>query len=160
MRAFAGFLLVVAVRLLWKTPAGSHLALTGLPGVGAALALGLAVGLLSGFLGVGGGIVAVPALLLLFGTTQQTAQGTSLALILATAPVGALEHDRLGNVARPLLPMLLLGCLVGAPLAAQLAQHVPQQLLTRGFALFLVANSVHLWVRAGRPSTSGKPARV
>ena len=159
-RAFAIFLLLVAARLLWSTPVGSALSLTGLAGVGAALALGVVIGLVSGFLGVGGGIIAVPALVLLFGAQQQTAQGTSLAIVLATAPVGALEHDRLGNVSRPLLPMLLLGGLIGAPLAAQLAQHLPQQALSRGFAVFLVANAVNTWVRAGRSERSSTASRV
>jgi hypothetical protein len=114
--------------------------------MGVSLGVGAAVGLLAGFMGVGGGILAVPVLTLLFGMTQQTAQGTSLAIILVTAPFGALEHDRHGNVARPLLPGLALGALVGAPLASLVAQRMPQAALARGFALFLVANGVRmLW---------------
>ena len=147
--AFAVFLLLVAARMLWRTPAGSagHV-LTGPLGLAASLAVGAVVGLLSGFMGVGGGIIAVPALTLLFGMTQQTAQGTSLAIILVTAPFGALEHDRHGNVARPLLPGLALGALVGAPLASLAAQRLPQVALARAFALFLIANGTRmLWVR-------------
>lgn len=147
--AFAVFLLLVAARILWRTPAGSagHV-LTGPLGLAASLAVGAVVGLLSGFMGVGGGIIAVPALTLLFGMTQQTAQGTSLAIILVTAPFGALEHDRHGNVARPLLPGLALGALVGAPLASLAAQRLPQVALARAFALFLIANGTRmLWVR-------------
>ena len=147
--AFAGFLLLVAARILWRTPAGSaEYVLTGPMGGAASLGVGSAVGLLSGFMGVGGGIIAVPALTLLFGMSQQTAQGTSLALILVTAPFGALEHDRHGNVARPLLPGLALGALVGAPLASLAAQRLPQAALARGFALFLIANGARmLWAR-------------
>ncbi len=139
--AFSVFLVLVAARILWKAPAGSaEHALTGATGVAASLGVGAAVGLLSGFMGVGGGVIAVPALTLLFGMSQQMAQGTSLALILVTAPFGALEHDRHGNVARPLLPGLALGALVGAPIASVAAQHVPQAMLARGFAVFLLAN--------------------
>jgi uncharacterized membrane protein YfcA len=155
--AFAVFILAVAVRILWKAPAGSadH-ALTGAVGLAASLAVGAAVGLLSGFMGVGGGIILVPALTLLFGMTQQTAQGTSLAVILVTAPFGALEHDRHGNVARPLLPGLALGALVGAPLASLAAQRLPQAALARGFAVFLVANAVRMiWLRL-RAGAGGK----
>ena len=140
------FLLLVAVRILWRAPAGSaEHALTGVTGMGVALGVGAAVGLLSGFMGVGGGILAVPALTLLFGMPQQTAQGTSLALILVTAPFGALEHDRHGNVARRLLPGLAIGSLVGAPLASLAAQHLPQAALAQGFAVFLIANAARMW---------------
>jgi uncharacterized protein len=151
-RAFAVFLVLVAARLLWRAPAGSEApALEGLLGAAAALGVGAAVGLLAGFMGVGGGILAVPALALLFGTSQQTAQGTSLALILVTAPVGAIEHRRHGNVVGRLVPWLALGALIGAPLASSLALRLPQSVLARGFALFLLANAAHAWIRASRP---------
>ena len=155
--AFAVLLLVVAVRLLWRTPVGTaEHSLTGPAGIAASLGVGAAVGLLAGFMGVGGGIIAVPALTLLFGMTQQTAQGTSLAIILVTAPIGALEHDRLGNVARPLLPGLALGALLGAPLASLAVQGLPQATLARGFALFLIANGVRmLWAGRRRKQASG-----
>lgn len=150
-RAFAVFLLLVAARMLWKAPAGAGApALDGLAGAAAALGVGAVVGLLAGFMGVGGGILAVPALVLLFGTSQQVAQGTSLALILVTAPVGAVEHHRHGNVVARLVPWLALGALVGAPLASALALRLPQAVLARGFAVFLVANALHTWARAAR----------
>jgi uncharacterized membrane protein YfcA len=160
--AFAVFLLLVAARLLWRVPAGAAEApLTGAVGMGVSLGVGAAVGLLAGFMGVGGGILAVPVLTLLFGMTQQTAQGTSLAIILVTAPFGALEHDRHGNVARPLLPGLAIGALVGAPLASLVAQRMPQAALARGFALFLVANGVRmLWSgRRRKPAAGVAPGR-
>jgi uncharacterized membrane protein YfcA len=152
-RAFAIFLVLVAARLLWKSPEGAGApVLAGVTGAVVALAVGAAVGLLAGFMGVGGGILAVPALALLFGASQQTAQGTSLALILVTAPVGAIEHHRHGNVALRLVPWLALGALLGAPLASSLAVRMPQALLARGFALFLLANAAHTWIRAARGS--------
>lgn len=150
-RAFAVFLVLVAARMLWKAPAGGGApALEGLAGAAAALGVGAAVGLLAGFMGVGGGILAVPALTLLFGASQQTAQGTSLALILVTAPVGAIEHHRHGNVVARLVPYLALGAVLGAPLAAWLALRLPQAALARGFAVFLLANAVHAWIRTSR----------
>lgn len=150
-KAFAIFLVLVATRMLWKAPAGAGApALEGLAGAGVALGVGAAVGLLAGFMGVGGGILAVPALVFLFGTSQQTAQGTSLALILVTAPVGAIEHHRHGNVMPRLVPFLALGAVIGAPLASGLAVRLPQAVLARGFALFLIANAAHAWIRAAR----------
>jgi len=156
MRAFAVFVLLTALRLLWKPPAAATAPLfAGAAGFAIAFALGAVVGLLAGFLGVGGGILVVPALTLLFGVPQQTAQGTSLALMLATAPSGALEHHRHGNVVLRLLPLLALGAVAGAPLASLLAQRLPQAMLVRAFALFLVANAIQTWVRAVRaPATA------
>jgi hypothetical protein len=152
MRAFAVFLVLVAARLLWKTPATGTAQLAGLAGAAAALGVGVGVGLLAGFMGVGGGILAVPALVLLFGASQQTAQGTSLAVILAAAPAGALEHHRHGNVATRLVPSLAVGAAIGAPLASWLALGLPQAVLVRAFAVFLLANAAHTWLRAGRAS--------
>ena len=158
--AFAVFILAVGVRILWRVPVtGANPAFAGGPfsgpvGIAAALAVGAAVGLLAGFMGVGGGIIAVPALTLLFGMSQQTAQGTSLALILGSAPFGAAEHARLGNVVRRLLPGLMVGALLGAPLASYAAQRLPQATLARAFAIFLIANALRMmWearVRAAR----------
>lgn len=150
-RAFAIFLVLVAARLLWKAPTGTGApVLEGPVGAAVALAVGAAVGLLAGFMGVGGGILAVPALALLFGASQQTAQGTSLALILVTAPVGAIEHHRHGNLVGRLVPWLSLGALAGAPLASALALRLPQSVLARGFAVFLLANAALTWFRAAR----------
>lgn len=152
-RAFAVLLVLVAARMLWKAPAGAGAPLlAGVTGALVALAVGAAVGLLAGFMGVGGGILAVPALALLFGASQQTAQGTSLALILVTAPVGAIEHHRHGNVVLRLVPWLSLGAIAGAPLASALALRLPQALLARAFAVFLLANAVQTWLRAARAS--------
>ena len=150
--AFAIFIVVVAVRILWRAPSGgSEHALEGAAGLAVALAAGAAVGLLSGFMGVGGGIIAVPALTLVFGMSQQLAQGTSLALILVTAPFGAIEHHRHGHVVPRFLPGLMLGALVGAPLASLAAQRLPQATLARGFAVFLLANATRMiWVALRR----------
>jgi uncharacterized membrane protein YfcA len=55
-----------------------------------------------------------------------------------------MEHSRLGNVVRPLLPGLMLGALLGAPLASYAAQRLPQATLARGFAIFLIANALRM----------------
>jgi uncharacterized membrane protein YfcA len=160
--AFALLLVIVAVRMLWRVPTGGAEHVLGGPaGVAVSLALGGAVGLLSGYLGVGGGIIAVPTLTLLFGFGQQLAQGTSLALILVTAPFGALEHHRHGNVVPRLLPGLAVGALLGSPVGSMAAQRLPQATLARGFALFLVVNALRMgWaaLRRGRARAGGSPA--
>jgi uncharacterized membrane protein YfcA len=102
----------------------------------------------------------VPAFTLVLGMPQAIAQGTSLAVILVTAPAGGFEHHRHGNVRLRLVPWLALGAMAGGPAAAWLAQWLPQATLARLFALFLLANAVHLWVRQGGKPQDGAPARA
>lgn len=96
--AFIVLLGVTAGRLLTGTSAGADgLSLT----VGLAFGLvatGTAVGLLAGLLGIGGGVIVVPALVLLFEMDNVTARGTSLLVVLPTAIVGTLRNARHGNV--------------------------------------------------------------
>jgi len=152
-RAFAIFMALVAIRLLWEAPAVSTTgAPSGVMGLLAALGLGLAAGCLAGMMGVGGGIIVVPVLTLVFGLSQQAAQGTSLAVMVVTAPSAAYEHSRHRNVVWRLVPMLALGAALGAPLASWAAQRLPHAQLARGFALFLFATAVHIWTRASSPA--------
>lgn len=146
-RVFSVFLLIVAVRLFWKPAAGAmaHPVENAIP---IELGVGAAVGLLAGLMGVGGGILAVPAFTLLLGMSQRVAQGTSLAVILATAPVGTIDNSRHGLVAWRLVPMLAIGAAVGGPLASWTAHLVPQVALARIFALFLVVSAIHSWRQA------------
>jgi uncharacterized membrane protein YfcA len=156
--AFAVFLALVAIRLLWWTAPTSHpLMAAGAPRVAVDLAVGAAVGLLAGFMGVGGGIIAVPAFMLLLGMSQHEAQGTSLAVILVTAPVGAWEHARHGNVLGRLVGWLAGGAAVGALLSATLVQGTPAPILTRAFAIFLLFSAFQTaWrsIRSDAPTPS------
>ena len=158
--AFAILLVVVAVRLLWKTHVEN--ALFAGAGLGVRipidLAVGAAMGYLAGILGVGGGVIAVPAFTLLLGMTQQRAQGTSFAVILLAAPAGALEHARRGNVVPPIAGWMAIGSVVAAIVSSQLVQSAPAPLLTRAFAVFLLINAVFMFRRAFSPSAA--PARA
>jgi uncharacterized protein len=159
-RAFAVFLLVVAIRLLWQVPAVGLRPMLSMPAeLIASLGLGLLAGLLAGVMGVGGGMIVVPGLTLVFGLSQQAAQGTSLAVMVVTAPSAAFEHARHGNVIWRLVPMLAVGAALGAPLASWSAQGLPHAWLVRAFALFLLATSIHTLIRdaTSRP-TAGAAA--
>jgi uncharacterized membrane protein YfcA len=104
------------------------------------LLVGLVVGLFSGVVGIGGGILFVPALLWLTGMDQHRAQGTSLGALLA--PVGLfafMEYYRKGNADLRIAALLGAGFLVGGYFGAVGAQHIPEVWLRRIFALTLIA---------------------
>jgi len=150
-RAFAIFLVIVALRLLVKIPEPRPVSFHhGLLGFGIDLGLGAAVGIVAGFMGVGGGILAVPVFTLVLGMSQQAAQGTSLAVIMVSGPAGALEHARHGNVVGELVPVLAIGSLLGAPLSSWAAQMLPHAILVRSFAVFLLLNAVLTWFKPPR----------
>lgn len=100
--------------------------------------IGLAGGISGGLFGVGGGIVMVPAMVLLMQTNVKTAIGTSLAVIIPTAITGAFKHQQLGNIdwklAASLVPMAIIGGFVGA----SLTKHLPAEMLKKLFGGFMI----------------------
>ena len=118
---------------------------------------GLVAGLLSGTIGIGGGLAFVPILTIAFRTTQVVAQGTSLAAIVPTALVGGFTHIRQGNVHREAALLTGLGGAVGAVGGAFVAVHVAGPLLARIFGALLVVSAVIMWRRAGDAMPSSPP---
>jgi uncharacterized membrane protein YfcA len=103
------------------------------------LLVGLVVGMVSGVVGIGGGILFVPALVWLLGMSQHKAQGTSLGALLA--PVGLfafLEYYRKGNADLRVALLLAAGFLVGGYFGAAAAQPIPELWLRRVFAMTLI----------------------
>lgn len=120
---------------------------------------GLAAGLLSGMIGVGGGQVFVPILTVGFRLAQPLAQGTSLAAIIPTAMVGGITHIREGNVVAEAALWMGLGAVVGAVIGALIAVDVPAQLLARIFGAFLLVSAFRMgWTAWRRPPD--QPARL
>jgi uncharacterized protein len=119
---------------------------------GLAVLCGFLVGVLSGLIGIGGGVLLVPVMVIGFGFGQHLAQGTSLAAILPTSAVGALTHYRQGNLAwRPALSMGVVGALL-AVVFGLLAQAVDPGLLARVFGAFLLFAAYRLWPRRRSPA--------
>ena len=107
--------------------------------------LGLAAGVLSGILGLGGGVLIVPALVLGFGFSQHLAQGTTLALLVP--PIGLLAawtYYRHGHVNLAAAAWICLGFLLGGLLGARIAVALPALLLRRVFGVFLLLISVRM----------------
>jgi uncharacterized membrane protein YfcA len=106
--------------------------------------LGLAVGLLTGMLGVGGGVVLIP--LLIYGLRIPTvaAMGTSLVLIFFSAVVGTLTHALGGTVHLPIAIALLIGSTLGAQFGAVTAVRLRGERLRRWFGLIVLATTALL----------------
>ncbi len=96
--------------------------------------LGLVAGVFSGLVGVGGGIILVPAMVFFFGLSQQSAQGTTLALLcLPIGLLGALQYYRHGHVELKLVGLIALGFLLGSFFGAKLALALPTEVLKKVF---------------------------
>lgn len=115
------------------------------PHVAALVALGVAAGYLSGLFGVGGGVLVVPALLLL-GVDQRRASGASVAAILPTSVVGAIGYGLAGQVDPIVALLLAVGVVGGAQLGTFLLARLPVGILFWGFIVLLVLVAVSLWV--------------
>ena len=113
------------------------------------LAIGLAAGLLSGLFGIGGGILIVPALMLVGRMSPATATGTSLgALLLPVGALGAWQYYKNGHVDVRASLLIALGLLVGAYFGATFAQTLDPATAKRAFAVFLMVVSVRIWMTA------------
>jgi uncharacterized membrane protein YfcA len=89
-------------------------------------------------LGVGGGTISIPAMVLLLGVEQHTAQGVSLGAMLFTALVGAFIHYRQGNVKMSMVFLIAPSAVAFSLLGAWAADKVTAEWLTRAFAIFLL----------------------
>jgi len=109
-------------------------------------ALGLAVGALSGLIGLGGGVMIVPALVFFFGFSQHKAEGTTLALLIP--PIGILAvipYFRHGFVDLRAAAFICLGFVIGGWFGGNLGAMVSEVVLRRIFAGTLLVISLRLW---------------
>jgi uncharacterized membrane protein YfcA len=107
--------------------------------------IGLVGGILSGLFGIGGGLVIVPALILVVGFPIATAAGTSLgALLLPVGLLGAVEYYRAGHVDVRAAAVIAVGLLIGAYFGARIGTSLPPQVAQRAFGLFLLVVGARL----------------
>src|SRR5256886_2103220 len=110
------------------------------------LLLGIAAGILVGLLGIGGGIVLVPAMVHLLGMDQHLAQGTSLFILLPPIGLGALrEYWKQGQVDLRPGTLCALGMLLGAYGGSLVALPLASRHLKGLFGCFLVLSAILLW---------------
>lgn len=100
---------------------------------------GMAIGAISGLLGIGGGVLLVPGLVLLFKFTQEQAQGTSLAVLIP--PIGifaAMVYYHHDYIRLPVVGYIALGFAIGAFIGAQFVPYVPTFVLRPAFGLLML----------------------
>ena len=135
---FAVVMLLAAVFMLRGHAAGSDQA--GRPaGVGVVLPAGIGLGIVTGLVGVGGGFLIVPALVLLGGLRMKPAVGTSLAVIAMNSATGLAGYLGQVELAWTTIAGFTAVAILGSLAGVRLVRHVPQRALQRGFAVFLMA---------------------
>jgi uncharacterized membrane protein YfcA len=103
------------------------------------LILGLAAGIVSSVVGIGGGILIVPALVFFFAISQKTAQGTSLAMLLP--PIGLLaviNYHKAGFIDYKIAGILVVTFVAGTWFGSRMALNLPDAVLKKIFAVFLI----------------------
>lgn len=112
------------------------------------LIIGSITGIMAGMLGIGGGLIVIPALVMVMGMSQQAAQGTSLAMMLP--PIGILaayNYYKAGHVDIKIALVLAVTFIIGSYFGSRLAVKLPQEVLKKIFGVFLllVAVKMLLW---------------
>ena len=109
------------------------------------LVLGLVAGVLSGTIGIGGGIILVPALVLIFEFTQHQAQGTTLALMIP--PIGifaAYTYFKAGHVDIKAAAFICAGFVIGGLIGAKFAVNLPKDSLQKVFGVVLLTIGIYM----------------
>lgn len=121
------------------------------------LAIGLTAGVLAGLLGIGGGVLMVPAMVLIMGFDQHIAQGTSLLVIIPAAAFGSFTHHRHGRLALRDAAVLAVGGVLGALLGSVTALSLDEELLGRLFAILMLAVAARMLMQRGQGPQATDP---
>ena len=152
LRKFFGiFLIFISVLLLLKPYfAGAAVVTSCVAKILIFLIAGGVTGFLSGMMGVGGGTIMVPVMVLLIGFTQHLAQGTSLLVMVPAGAIGAFTHWKLGNVEAGILYGLIPGILIGTYLGGNFAHAISDDGLRLIFAAIMIILGFR-YVKASAP---------
>ena len=150
---FAGLMVVVAAGMLRRLPAAGsaepfveRFTPVGWARIGV---IGLGIGLLTGFFGVGGGFLIVPALVLVLGLPMTLAVGTSLLAIALNAAWGLLGYLQFGSLDMPVTTTFVAGGVFGLVFAGRLAGRLPEHRLRLSFAVLVLALASYTLARSG-----------
>jgi len=106
--------------------------------------MGLAMGLLSGILGVGGGVILIPMLVFFLGTAQHIAQGVSLTVIIPTSIAGLIAMHKNKLLDLPLSAWIAAASIAGTLLTSNLVQYVPGDVLRKTFGAFVIYAGIRM----------------
>lgn len=143
MTAFALLMLLVGGMMLLPRR-GPPAAGRAKPGLLTVLASGGGVGLLTGLLGVGGGFLIVPALVMVIGLPMVEAVSTSLIIITANSLAGFIGHWTQGSFDLPLVLVFVAAGLAGTFVGARLARRLPADRLRQAFGVFVIGLATFL----------------
>ncbi len=109
------------------------------------IVIGIAAGILSGLVGVGGGIIIVPALVYFIGFSQKAAQGTSLGvLLLPVGILGVLQYYKQGHIDIKVVGYLSIGFIVGGYFGSKIALTISQESAKKIFAILMIVIAVKM----------------
>ena len=121
--------------------------------------IGLVVGILVGFMGIGGGVILIPVMVYVLHTTQHVAQGTSLFLQLPPLGLGALlMYRKKGQVDMKAGAICALGFLLRGYFGSKIAVGLSSTALRGWFGLFLIVAAVLMWHKPEYSKSHGEPA--
>jgi len=107
--------------------------------------VGIAAGMLSGLVGVGGGIVIVPALVFILGFSQKMAMGTSLGILLLPVGIlGVIQYYKQGYVDMRVVLIISAAFLFGSYFGSKIALSLPQETIKKIFAIFMIIIAIKL----------------
>lgn len=107
--------------------------------------IGIIAGIVSGLVGIGGGVIIVPALVMILGFSQKTAQGTTLALLIPPIGIfGALVYYRQGYVDIRSALFIIFGFVIGSIIGAKYITQVSNNTVARIFAIFLIIVAIKM----------------
>ncbi|MFQ3550100.1 MAG: sulfite exporter TauE/SafE family protein [Armatimonadota bacterium] len=115
---------------------------------------GIIAGFASSLLGIGGGVVVIPTMVILFGIDQKVAQGTSLACILPISLAGTIAHRKMGNVKLRSAFKMGIGSVIGSFIGASAAASFNSSTLQFIFGIFMIINSIALFMK--KPQSNRK----
>lgn len=107
------------------------------------LATGTATGFLSGMMGIGGGAIMIPAMVIVTHMPQQLAQGTSLLAMVPVGIMGAYTHYSLGNVENKIVIGLIIGAAIGGYIGGNIANLLPELFVKLFFSAVLIWMGIH-----------------
>lgn len=111
------------------------------------IAIGLVAGILSGVIGLGGGIIMIPAMIMFLAMDQKMAQGTSIAVMLP--PIGLLaayNYYKAGYVNMKYALIMAMAFIIGGFLGSKLALGLPEDVLRKGFAILMVVIALKMFL--------------